>query len=267
MKISCIIPTYDRADMLGQTIESILGQTKIPDEIIVVDNGKNDTHLSSKFDKYVKMIRLPAGSGVSKARNAGAETAAHEILTFLDDDDLWGQEYLENVANAFEKGADCVVSRLDKLTNGKILPHKNAAGLISIENILMFNPGITGSNIAIKKNIFLSLGGYDPKLPPSEDKSLVLELLLKKTVNIVTLSDNQAIQRQHDGERISAPRHLAIGVSSFTKKYRYLMDAPTYLFNRWKYFKARFEAGDKMAFIGLIVYSLIYRTAKFFYFK
>lgn len=252
--------------MLEQTLESILGQTRTPDEIIVVDNGKNNTHLSSKFDKYVKIIRLPAGSGVSKARNAGAEAAEHEILAFLDDDDLWGHEYIEIVAKAFEKGADCVISRLDKLASDKILPHKNAAGLISIKNILMFNPGITGSNIVIKKNIFLSVGGYDPKLPPSEDKSLVLDLLLSKTkVNIVTLPDNQAIQRQHDGDRISAPRHLAKGVQAFTKKYRYLMDTPTYIFNRWKYFKAHTETGNKIALVGRIIYALIYRAIKLFF--
>lgn len=264
-KISCIIPTCNREEMLKQTLESVLNQTRMPDEIIIIDNGKNDVHLSPKFDKYVKIARLSPFSGVSKARNAGAEIAKYEILAFIDDDDLWERRYLENVAGAFERGADCVISRLDKFVDGKILPNKNATGLINVKNILMFNPGITGSNIAIKKNIFLSLGGYDQKLPPSEDKSLVLDLLLlDREVKIVTLSDNQAIQRQHEGERLTNPRRLAIGVDAFTKKYRHLMDRQTYFFNRWKYFRARVEAGDKAAFVGLIIYSLAYRITRFF---
>lgn len=251
--------------MLEQTLQSVLNQTKGPDEIIVVNNGNNDVSIPSKFDGYIKVIRLPPHSGVSKARNAGAKFATHEILAFLDDDDLWGREYLENVAKAFEKGADCVVSRLDRLIDGKILPHKNAAGLISIKNLLLFNPGITGSNITIKKNIFISLGGYDPKLPTSEDKSLVLELLLLNTASkIATLPDNQAIQRQYSGERITNPQYLAIGINAFTKKYRHLMNKQTYFLNRWKYFKACAEAGDEIAFVGRILYALIYRAAKFF---
>lgn len=264
-KISCIIPTCDREELLVQTLESVLNQTKRADEIIVVDNGKSDVHLPSKFNDHVKMVRLPPGAGVSRARNTGAKAATHEMLAFIDDDDLWEQKYLERATSAFEDGADCAVSRLDRLIDGKILPYKNAAGLVSTKNILMFNPGITGSNLVVKKNIFLSVGGYDEALPPSEDKSLVLDFLLKGSVNIVVLPHNQAIQRWHDRDRLTNPYRLAIGIDAFTKKYRGLMDTPTYLFNRWKYFKARVGARNKIAFIGLITYWLAYRLAKLFY--
>lgn len=268
MKISCIIPTCDRGELLEHTLESVLNQTRKPDEVIIVDNGQYDVCLPERFQKQTKLVRLPTRAGVAKARNAGAEVASCEILAFLDDDDLWEKRYLEKVILTFENGADCVLSRLDKLVDGKISPNKNAFNLINIKNILMFNPGITGSNIAIKKNIFLSVGGYDSKLPPSEDKSLVLELLLSNTpINIVVLPENQAIQREHSGERLTDSHRLSIGIHAFTEKYQHLMDRPTFFFNRWKYFKALEKSGNKVALIGRIAYSLIYRVTKFFYFK
>src|SRR3989338_7591145 len=157
MRISCIIPTLDRSEMLQETLRSVFTQTRAVDEIIVVDNGTQPPTISAEYAPRVKVIRLSSHSGVSKARNAGAAEATGEILAFLDDDDLWNPHYVENVMSAFEGGADCVISRLDQMKDGVITSYKNADGKLTIKNILMINIGITGSSIALKKNAFFSV--------------------------------------------------------------------------------------------------------------
>ena len=261
MRISCIIPTLDRSEMLQETLRSVFTQTRAVDEIIVVDNGTQPPTISAEYAPRVKVIRLSSHSGVSKARNAGAAEATGEILAFLDDDDLWNPDYIKNVEKAFTEGADCVVSRLDSMEDGRIVPHKNADTLLTLENLLMFNPGITGSNIALKKAVFSSVGGFDEHLPTSEDKSLVIELL-RSGARIATLPDNQAIRRVHAEARLTDPRTLATGVDRFTAKYRELMDWPTYFFNRRKSFRLRVDGGTLSAYPALILYALLYRLTK-----
>lgn len=261
MRVSCIIPTLDRPDMLREALRTVFAQTHPVDEIIVVDNGTKAVVIPSEYAARVKVVSLPPRSGVSYARNTGATIAAYEILAFLDDDDLWNPNYIENVMKAFEEGADCVVSRLDKMEGEVVTPYKNADANLTIENLLMFNPGITGSNIALKKGIFFSVGGFDVSLPTSEDKSLMIELL-RKGVRIRTLPLNQAIQRMHTGDRLTDPNTLATGIVLFTKKYRALMDWQTYFFNRRKFFRARVDSGQHFAYIGLIIFALLYRLTR-----
>src|SRR3989344_6104448 len=261
MRISCIIPTCDRPDMLQKALRSVFAQTHPVDEIIVVDNGTKAPVIPQEYSVYVNVIHLPSRSGVSKARNAGATIAAHEIIAFLDDDDLWSPHYVENIMRAFIEGADCVISRLDQMKDGMVSPYKNADGMLTIENILMFNIGITGSSIALKKSVFSSVGGFDQNSPTSEDKSLVIELL-RAGVRIRTLPLNQAIQRMHRGDRLTEPNTLATGIVLFTKKYRALMNWQTYFFNRRKFFRLRVDGGTRFAYIGLLIFALFYRLAR-----
>lgn len=94
-RVSAIIPTYNRADLLGQTLQSLLAQTVPPDEIIVVDDGSEDEtpQLVAQFSPRVRYIRI-ANSGAPVARNAGAARATGDWLWFCDSDDLWRPTYL-----------------------------------------------------------------------------------------------------------------------------------------------------------------------------
>lgn len=247
--------------MLRETLRSVYSQTHPVDEIIVVDNGTKAAVVPSEYASHVKVVPLPPRSGVSYARNAGAAIAVHEILAFLDDDDLWNPRYIELIMKAFADGADCVVSRLDQMKDGVVTSYKNADAQLTIENLLVFNPGITGSNIALKKSVLISLGGFDPNLPTSEDKSLMIELL-RHGAHIRTLPDNQAIQRMHTGDRLTDPNTLATGIALFTKKYRALMNWQTYFFNRRKFFRLRVDDGTRFAYLGLLIFALLYRLAR-----
>ncbi len=88
--VSVIIPVYNCADFLGQAIDSVLNQTFMDLEIIVVDDGSTDRtpEVSAQYSDHVTYIRQPNG-GNAAARNRGVAAARGRWLCFLDADDLW----------------------------------------------------------------------------------------------------------------------------------------------------------------------------------
>ncbi|MEA2659682.1 MAG: hypothetical protein QOF64_2278, partial [Candidatus Binatota bacterium] len=84
-RVSVVIPTYNRWPMLGEAIESVLGQTYPGFELIVVDDGSTDDTVA-QLGKYRSRLRLfsQARKGVSAARNVGAGEARGSLLAFLD---------------------------------------------------------------------------------------------------------------------------------------------------------------------------------------
>lgn len=246
MTISCIIPTHNRNEFLAEAIGSVLKQTVQPLEIIIVNNGDNPVSLPDGLAGKVVVYNIIPNAGASQARNFGAALAKGDYLAFLDDDDLWNEKYLENIFEAIKKGAQCVISRLDKLIDGKISSFKNTDKILTIGNILVVNPGVTGSNIVVNKDIFNKVGGFDVKLPTSEDKALLLELL-KAKIPITTLPNNQAIRRMHGKGQLSDADKIAEGIYQFTRKYAVLMNKKEYFYNWSKIYQYRYLAGDRIA--------------------
>lgn len=96
MTVSVVIPTFNRAAMLGDAVRSVLEQTRPADEIIVVDDGSTDDtrRVVEGFGASVRCLRQE-NRGVSAARNAGIEAARGSLIAFLDSDDLWQPFKLE----------------------------------------------------------------------------------------------------------------------------------------------------------------------------
>lgn len=95
MKVSVIIPTYNRAHLISETIDSIVNQTLRPAEIVIVDDGSTDNteRVVKKYANLVKYYRIE-NSGVCKARNVGVDKSQNEWVAFCDSDDLWHQDKL-----------------------------------------------------------------------------------------------------------------------------------------------------------------------------
>ena len=91
-----IIPTYNRAKLLQETVASVLAQTSPVHEIVIVDDGSTDdtAEVVSSMPKPVRYIHQQ-NSGLSAARNRGASTATGEYLAFIDSDDLFEPEKLD----------------------------------------------------------------------------------------------------------------------------------------------------------------------------
>lgn len=88
ISISVVVPTYNRAKLVTEAIDSLLSQTRVPDEIIVVDDGSTDDTLTTlqRYPLPVRVIERENG-GLAVARNTGLEHATGDLIAFLDDDD------------------------------------------------------------------------------------------------------------------------------------------------------------------------------------
>lgn len=102
--VAVVIPTFNRAELLRQTVDATLAQTHRPAEVVVVDDGGSD-HTEQVVTSYappVKYVRVPNG-GPSVARNVGVAASAAEWIALCDDDDLWKPAYLERMRSASER--------------------------------------------------------------------------------------------------------------------------------------------------------------------
>jgi glycosyltransferase involved in cell wall biosynthesis len=99
MRISVVTITYNRARLIGETIASVLAQTHVDLEHLIVDDGSTDdteTVVRGFGDPRVRYLRLPHGGGyLSRLRTRALEEARHDWIAFLDSDDLWLPRKLE----------------------------------------------------------------------------------------------------------------------------------------------------------------------------
>lgn len=105
-EVSAIIPAYNRCEYLGRALNSVLAQTALPDEIIVIDDGSTDA-TGLLMDEYrrghdrIRYIRQE-NRGVASARNRGILEARNQTIAFLDSDDTWAPNHIEDALQCFD---------------------------------------------------------------------------------------------------------------------------------------------------------------------
>ena len=119
MLVSIIIPTYNRAHLIGETLDSVLEQTYLNWECIIVDDGSTDAteKLVGKYIKKDKRFRYysrPINSikGANACRNYGFEFSKGEFIKWFDSDDIMYSELLEKQVGTFEEAIDCSVCKV-----------------------------------------------------------------------------------------------------------------------------------------------------------
>ncbi|WP_149538483.1 glycosyltransferase family 2 protein [Siccirubricoccus phaeus] len=100
--ISVVIPSYNRAALIGETLESVLGQSQPPAEVIVVDDGSTDgtQAVLESFGPRITWFGIP-NSGQHVAMNTGLRRARGELVAFCDSDDLWLPDHLARLGRLF----------------------------------------------------------------------------------------------------------------------------------------------------------------------
>jgi len=178
--VSVIIPTYNRAWILLEAVESVLSQTYENYELIVVDDGSTDnTRLLLKSFQDICVVSQE-NRGVSAARNRGIEAAVGDYLAFLDSDDLWLPEKLDSQMEFFKTHPKAMICQTQEIwiRNGKrINPkerHRKASGMFferSLELCL-----VSPSAVVIKRDLLKDVGRFDEDLPACEDYDLWLRI-------------------------------------------------------------------------------------------
>ena len=176
MKISVVIPTYNHARWLPESIESALNQTLAPHEIIVVDDGsKDDTkEVVSQYPEPVKYV-YQQNSGLSAARNTGIEFASGDWIALLDADDVWVNNKLERQAAAIQDQEFCYCATTRFLSDGHTEEPECFFGEEAIR-ILRHHNFIDPSSVLAKRETFLKVGGFNRTMPAGEDWEMWLKL-------------------------------------------------------------------------------------------
>jgi len=108
--ISVVIPLYNKEDCVFNALQSVLNQSFVDFEVIVVDDGSVDSSpkiVSSISDKRIRLISKKNG-GPSSARNLGIKEAKNEYIAFLDADDLWAPMFLQEMVDLIHRFPDAL---------------------------------------------------------------------------------------------------------------------------------------------------------------
>jgi len=181
-KASVIISTYNRASFLKDSLQSVVAQTYRDWELIVVDDGSTDdtAKVVSKYGSRINYIKKKNG-GVSAARNTGIHVATGEFIAFLDDDDIWLSNYLEQQMKLMlqDPESDIVAGRCQVIDrNGKLLPNvfKPSAEPIWTPTKLLTSVMPVTSAVIIRKSAIERAGFFDETLKGDEDIHLYIRI-------------------------------------------------------------------------------------------
>lgn len=186
--VSVVIPTYNRADTILRSVESVLGQSYRNIELIVVDDCSADgteAVIAGVNDKRIRFIQLDKNSGACAARNRGIDEAKGGVIAFNDSDDVWHADKLEKQLAFMQRTrADVVVSSMAVFDEekGAFLFHfpdtaKTREGPVTYEDLLRYNS--TSTQLLFARAECLKETKFDPSMPRFQDWEVSLRLAKK----------------------------------------------------------------------------------------
>ena len=185
--ISVVIPTYNRRQTIGRSIDSILNQTLFPSEIIVVDDGSTDgtsDYIQSNFPS-IRLLQQP-NKGVSSARNMGIRSSNSDWVSLLDSDDEWFPKKLEKQVMTLSQNLDIKFCHTEEIwiRNGvrvnQMKKHQKYGGHIFNKCLDMCR--ISPSSVLFHRSILDDVGYFDKDQKVCEDYDLWLRITAKYPV-------------------------------------------------------------------------------------
>ena len=193
MRVSVIIPTYNRDAWVTEAVASVLAQTFQDFEVLVVDDGSTDGTMEAlaTFGDQVRVIRRAERRGVSAARNLGAAAATGDWLAFLDSDDLWLPDKLAHQVKYLKARPDLVICQTEEtwIRNGVRVNAPEACRKVAGD---IFLPSlqrclVSPSAVMLHRRLFHEMGGFDETLPAAEDYDLWLRIAWRHPVGLTPL--------------------------------------------------------------------------------
>lgn len=179
-KISVVIPAYNEANFIETTLKSLLAQTYKDFELIVVDNNSTDetAEIARKFGARVITEKQ---KGVAWARQAGFMAARSKIIASTDSDSVVPENWVEKMVEAFEDDPEIVAfGGLGYLYSGPV--GARAAGRYlfpafwKLDRLLSGGWNLSGFNMAVRRDVFLKIGGFRTDMTLGEDIDLARRL-------------------------------------------------------------------------------------------
>lgn len=226
--VSVVMPTFNRAHLVGRAIESVLAQTYQDFELLVIDDGSGDATAEAVQryrDPRMRLVRLPTNRGLARARNAGIQAARGEWIAFLDDDDVWLARRLErqmalmaatpvphaNVGYCLSYVHDEAVGRRvrgsDDAYEGDVLDH------------LLGGWCPTPSMFAVKRSALVAVEGFDEALVARTDWDLWLRLA-QASHRFVVLREPMIVKYENAGAQLTSdPAIILRGFGQVDRKW------------------------------------------------
>ena len=188
--VSVIIPTYNRAGMLKEAIDSVLAQDYSNFELIVVDDGSTDETLQI-LDCYSGKIKriCQRNQGVSAARNRGIAAASGGFIAFLDSDDLWLPGKLTIQTEFLRSTQDALICQTEEIwiRNGvQVNPrerHRKYSGMIFERSLALCL--VSPSAVMVRRSLFDKFGLFDESLPACEDYDMWLRVSCRCPIYLI----------------------------------------------------------------------------------
>jgi glycosyltransferase involved in cell wall biosynthesis len=179
-----VIPAYNASETIVRALESVLTQTVLPAEIVVVDNNSTDDTLI-KLQAYENRISILEckSQGVSFERNMGVNFASSEFVAFLDADDVWHPRKIESQLELFEKSSNknIIVGCYARYSvNGKFIGHNNYSKDDYTANSDFIEKGhlpCLTSSWLLRRSSYLELNGMDVDYDVAEDFEFICRLI------------------------------------------------------------------------------------------
>lgn len=180
--ISVVIPLYNKESSIASALVSVLAQTYQDFEVVVVDDGSTDdgaTIVERYIDPRIRLIRQD-NAGVSAARNKGIAEAKGEYVAFLDADDEWMPEFLEEIVELQKEFPECRAQATNYTFNSygvksptilRKIPFQGERGVLTnyFKVASYSHPPVWTSAVCIERKLLQEIGGFPVGVKSGED--------------------------------------------------------------------------------------------------
>jgi len=261
MTVTAIIPTYNRAQLIREALDSVFAQSRQVDEIIVVDDGSTD-NTPEVLRPYGDRIRYieQRNSGPGAARNRGLKEAKGDYIAFLDSDDIWVKDktkiqmdffnrhpHLDFVFGDMANFTPTKDNDMPEIKNSEVHNYFTAhsSNLERIFDCLIIESVIPTPTVVFKRSCVSRIGFFDEKLKIAED--LDYWLRAARTCRFGFINAVLAKRRRHDGNLIkdwALMMEALIQVLTRIEKTEVSLTAETKRLLADKLYRTRYDLGS-----------------------
>jgi glycosyltransferase involved in cell wall biosynthesis len=242
-QIGVIIATsFQRTDLLfRRSLKSVLNQTRLPDFVVIVDDNQNENELDIITSKVTQLnnpnvfcirnfkTKSHSGTGAWNSGIEFLETKFEDLeksyIAILDDDDEWDKTYLEKCTKQIEirgiENTKAVFADLVRLHKDFEVQGNLSKNNLTIENFLIGNPGIQGSNMFFNLQSFLDTGCFDENLKSCTDRDLMIRFLQQNSVDNIAIVNETLVYHYAQSENSVTNNSSSkwAGLDSFYNKF------------------------------------------------
>lgn len=175
MEISVICTVYNEGEQVRRLLDSLLEQSQLPDEIVIVDGGSTDRtqeilrHYEEKYDRIRVIIQ--EGANIAEGRNIAVENTHNEVILGIDGGCVADEDWVKGMMDKFEAGADAVAGMFAPLSRNlfEFVQGEIVTSSYDEEAIEAGERAPSSRSIGFKKNVWREVGGYPEDLYTGED--------------------------------------------------------------------------------------------------